>query len=322
MRAVSPLLTILIAVFANSDCWADDNVTVQIGKPFLQGVTSLAFHPNGKSLFCGSNGLLAEYDLAAKTVSKVALPGQWEIIDTLAISRDGKTLVAGDTGGSATIWNLESGNEIARIASFKKDSHFMSAGFSPDGKKVVLGGSDMTVGVWNVADGKEIAKYEGHKGCVSTVAVAPDGTLMASGDWAGDLIVTDFATGKERFHKTVHKDRILGMAWASDGKTLVTGGRDADITLWDTTTWNPIATLPDQNGGREVGQLVLYDNDTKIAAGNLMGLVTLWDIKSKSKIGVFGKTGILSPCISMSKDEKLMAVGDMAGTVHIVTMPK
>jgi WD40 repeat protein len=53
--------------------------------------------------------------------------------------------------------------------------------FSPDGRTLASGGWDGTVRLWSVPVAQEVLTLAGHKGKVTALAFAPDGTALVSG---------------------------------------------------------------------------------------------------------------------------------------------
>src|SRR4051812_33739703 len=60
---------------------------------------------------------------------------------------------------------------------------------------------------------------------VSSVAVSPDGKLLAFDCWR-DVYVVKTATGKQVWELRGHLNGVAGVGFAADGKSLASGGRD------------------------------------------------------------------------------------------------
>ena len=55
-----------------------------------------------------------------------------------------------------------------------------SVQITPDGRFAVSGSNDKTVKVWDLEAGTCVGTLEGHQSSVHSVAISPDGTLIAS----------------------------------------------------------------------------------------------------------------------------------------------
>src|SRR6185503_13448996 len=75
-------------------------------------------------------------------------------------------------------------------------------------------------------------------------ACAPDGSFLAIGSEKGFATVWDVPRGRELATLRGHLLAIHSVAISPDGRRLATGsdGREA-IKLWDTVTWQEVATL-------------------------------------------------------------------------------
>jgi len=98
------------------------------------------------------------------------------------------------------------------------------------------------VRLWDGATGAEIATLTGHTGPLLTVAISPDGSLLASG--------------------------------GRDAKW-----QKAEVKLWDVRTRTELASLP--GVGDPVGRLAFSPDGRTVAVGDSRGRVFLWDVASK-----------------------------------------
>ena len=107
---------------------------------------------------------------------------------------------------------------------------------------------------------------------ISQLAIAPDGTWLATGAWEGSVQIWDAVTRQERAHVYGHHGPVRTVAIAPDGTWLVTGD-DGSVRIWDTAT------------GQERG--AVYGNVNAVAAsadgawlavGSQDGSVKIWEV--------------------------------------------
>lgn len=67
---------------------------------------------------------------------------------------------------------------------------------------------------------------------VTSVAISPDGRLVAAGSLDKVVRVWDVQTGKPLERLEGHKDSVYSVAFMPDGKTLVSGSLDKTLRLW------------------------------------------------------------------------------------------
>jgi hypothetical protein len=75
----------------------------------------------------------------------------------LSFSRDGKAvLIVGPFGGTARLWDAETGRPRGRHLHFKAQIHDMA--FSPDGRTIMTAGNSGGMQLWDAATGRPIGK--------------------------------------------------------------------------------------------------------------------------------------------------------------------
>jgi WD40 repeat protein len=178
--------------------------------PAVSPVYCVAWTPDGKQLLSGSfdrtmklwdansGGLVREFKAYKE---KEFEKGHRDGVICLAISPDGKRIASGSSDRSIKLWNLGDGRVTldfvlpgsgsAAVASTPSPFSYPSAHpgwvnslrFTHDGKFLVSAGSAPRnhgfLAVWNVADGKLLHGQELSLGPVYSVAVSPDGKLVA-----------------------------------------------------------------------------------------------------------------------------------------------
>ena len=122
--------------------------------------------------------------------------GQAPIINSLALSYDGRTLATGLEEGMIQIWDVS--NQAWLHTLYGHTDSVTQVVFSPDGKVLASGAMDGTVILWNAAIGTVIATF-GHTAAVNTIDYSPDGKRLASGtaDGVVELWDTSWLSGHE-----------------------------------------------------------------------------------------------------------------------------
>jgi WD40 repeat protein len=95
------------------------------------------------------------------------------------------------------------------------------------------------------------------------LAVAPDGSWLASAGDDGKVRVWDLATGTVRHTLTGHISSVRALAVASDGSWLASADHNGEIRTWEPTTGAAITSL------RVAGRLyhLILASTTLVAAG-------------------------------------------------------
>ena len=165
---------------------------------------------------------------------------------------------------------------------------------------------------------EEIEKIQTSSERISSLALSPNGMLLAYGNSDDNLIrLVDMSTGEEVATLEGHTAPVANLAFSPDGKLLASGNTTLQkpnntMRLWDVQTETQLASL--ENTG--VYSLV-FSPDGSYLAGQGDGII-VWDGKTLSEIKTLENS---SGKVSFSPDNSLLAVAtDNDGLVHIVNM--
>jgi WD40 repeat protein len=163
---------------------------------FNRSVRWLTFAPDGKTLAAVYGHGVFLWNVTTG-LEKQKLD-HLEVVDAVAFSQDGKHLATVCYGGGFGVWDVESGRRLCDFRAPRSADEdppmFGSLAFLPDGKTlaaVMLG--DSCVQLWDSATGQLRRKLESHAADVESIAVSPDGKLLASSSDDGTTLVWDAA---------------------------------------------------------------------------------------------------------------------------------
>ncbi|MBI3220387.1 MAG: caspase family protein [Bacteroidetes bacterium] len=122
--------------------------------------------------------------------------GHSELISSLSLSADGKTLMSTSRDGSARLWDIGTGLMTRKMVN---DGATHAGIFSADSKSIYTAGSDRLIRQWDIATSKVIRVFEGHKSDISTLRLHPNGKMLISYSVDGSTKFWDLQSGKEFF---------------------------------------------------------------------------------------------------------------------------
>jgi transcription initiation factor TFIID subunit 5 len=102
--------------------------------------------------------------------------------------------------------------------------------------------------------------FTGHTGTVKTVAMSPNGRMMATAGEDRSIMLWDLGTGKRIKKMTGHTGFIYTLSFSQDNTLLVSGSADCTVRVWDVNTdaesslWMDIDT-------REAKRAKLHDDE-------------------------------------------------------------
>jgi WD40 repeat protein len=221
------------------------------------------------------------------------LKGHSGMIESLAISSDGDTLVSGAWDSTVKSWNIKTGQLIRTFGKPIKQSDLSdllpknppggslisdtssvtTAAISPDGNTIISGNSN-NIQLWDAKTGKIIRTIEGHSDWFQSVIISPDNKTLVSLNSNNTINIWDKNTGKR--NRLIKDKWVSSIAISPDGKTIVTGSwDDKPIKLWDVQTGKLIRTFED-SGVNSVA--VSPDGTILISASN--EIIKLRDINT------------------------------------------
>jgi len=228
------------STFEGSRCAAVEVRTWQtdparpIGEPIhavADGV-AMALAPDGALLAVTDGAEILMFDAVTGRRMDRLLTGIERVLD-MTFSPDATVLAASTLNDRTMLWNAASGMPLNEPLRGRR------LAFGPGGRSIVtVLNEELTAPsslvFWDAVTGQptretRTAYYE----TVLTVAMSPDGALVALGGYDGAGVLWDGASNQLLGILRGHDDAVLQIAFAPDGQTLVTADGSGVIMLWD-----------------------------------------------------------------------------------------
>jgi len=233
-------------------------------------------------------------------------------VSMIAFSPKGDILASVDFGGRLQLWDITSGQEIPTQYG---DLQVGYIDFSPDGKVILASvNTDNSIKLLDVTSGIELRSFDWQSNIVSSVAVSPDGNMIASGSYFGLITLLNSANGQVIRTLVGHTDQVANLDFSPESDMLASASWDT-IKLWDVANGNEMLTLAGQSmeGYASGVPCVAFSPDGKILAyGAEAGQVMLWDIANNQLLHALGGQpdgGIADEVngVAFSPDGKILA---------------
>jgi WD40 repeat protein len=268
------------------------------------------------------------------------IPAHSKRIRSVSYGPDGKIVTAGDDK-IVRVWD-ETGNKTAEIKS-DEDVHYAS--FHPDGKHVITSSERGVLELWTLSGDKvqnlemselvDIVKHSHEfpvtnrdfalsresmdlgagKSNVESVAVSPDGRIVASGTEEGDIILRD--AGKRDVGRLIgHRARVNALSFGADGKTILSASNDATAAIWDVTAG--VRRTLFEGHADWVWDVHFSPDEKTVLTASKDGSIGVWDAATGTPTGFrqFGPEEVTSA--NFDENGKFICVGFSSGQLRIV----
>ncbi len=191
---------------------------------------------------------------------------------------------------------------------------------SPDGTKFALGGVRLTI--WNVTESKptidllETIAADQIERPIRSLAISPDGKLLAAGDQGGRLIVWDMQDLKQAYSIAAHEGRLLHIAFSPNSQQLATSSYSGEVRLWKATDGEKIKSVTVSNF--EPTRLVFVSEQLLACSGDD---VSLWNVDSGQQSAILTTGYAPDRAMELSANKQLLVFGERDGGLKIWDLP-
>lgn len=159
--------------------------------------------------------------------------GSWLLdgaIQSLAVSDDGRRMLAGLRDHSAVLLDTRLGQPLARI---RHGSTVQAVVISRDGRLGATGADDGVVQLWDLDSGQARLTWRFTSG-LSSLALSDDQRLLFAGRYHGQGRVWQLSDGRLLTEIGEPRGSIATARFSPDGSQLLTGSPDGSTRLWAT----------------------------------------------------------------------------------------
>ena len=261
--------------------WNQESITRQL--PEFGHANAIAFSPEGTRLFAGSGaGYLQVWD-AATGDRTGTISGEAGRITSLSVAPSGEQLAFGSSQGALKIWNFETdpvGREIESLVS--TGSPVNAIAYSPVNPDLLISGEQSgTLSVWNLSQSRSAPALilNDSAGRITSLAISPDGQLVASGSDDPIIRLWNIETGELTQKLSGHQLAVADVAFSADGQYLASGSHDGSLKVWDLSEGVERCTLKGHTG---FVYAVDFEGNTRLVSSGYDGTVRAWDLSDSA----------------------------------------
>jgi WD40 repeat protein len=233
----------------DSDTWQELHRLSSDG----QGLSSIAFTPDGQKLVAASGGAFVVWEMTTFQRSLVDYTNHTHLTG-VAVNRDGRRAASADLNGEVRIWDVTDTRLMLSllsppplttalvslyVASIAQPLRSLQAhttrvarvAFSPKGELLATCGMDGAIRLWQPGSSRPVTLHGPESG-FRCLAFSPDGNRLATGGNDATIRVWDVATRRELFKLCGHTDVVYCVSFSPDGRYLASGSLDGTVKIW------------------------------------------------------------------------------------------
>ncbi|MBM2614345.1 hypothetical protein JIG36_02085 [Actinoplanes sp. LDG1-06] len=235
-------------------------------------ITSLSFHPDGRTLLSGDGAacVFTVWDVVRRT-SKVWVSGHTWDVHQVAYSPDGSQVATTSRDGTVRLWNAANWWQLER-----RTGHtgiVLGLAWAPDGHTLLSGGDDQMIRLWRTP------ALTGHTDSVNGISWSTDGRRLASASRDRTARIWNVATGRVEHVLRGHTAGLGDVEFGPRGNLLVTASVDGTVRLWDATTFAARGILKTGNSAWAFGSF--SPDGQLLATSGPGGNPLVWDLTTR-----------------------------------------
>ncbi|MBK8000471.1 MAG: protein kinase [Verrucomicrobia bacterium] len=277
----------------------------------------LSFTPDGAQVFAISFGEVLHYDTVGFR-ERERLRDLGTNNSGLALSADGRILVAGDDSGRLKIWDVSGGRLLTNFAAHS--NVIRQIGFSRDDGTLFTGGDDRLLKRWHRGDWR----FMGERSSDPNLTFRTSRLLARHQLWVsehvGEIKVWDALDGRLVAHLSPNEGLIDDIACSPDGQWIVTAHQSGSVVVYDMRTWELFKTLRGHLTG--VHGVVFSADGLRMATGsNGREAVKLWDTTMWQELATLPGRGSLFRTVQFSPDGSVVTATSSRRRTHYWRAP-
>jgi len=286
------------------------------------GASTVLYAPDKSEIYTlAADGLLVIHNPNSLTIDG-SLQGLDSFNGVYAFDENTGYLALGGDDGQIRVWDL-----LERTSLVTYDA--VDAGgiqqlvFSPEGRILAAVSVTGNVQVWDWQERTLLHELDNLGASVRRITFSPDGSRLAVGTFEF-VNIWDVETGEFVFAlQTGVGGANDVLEYSPDGRFLISGGDVPDMIVWDGTSGELVALLPDI--GQDVTSAAFSPDGELLLASVLDGPVTLWDMTQSTEETVVradlavGTDRVLK--VQLTPDGFAMLFFDAVGPIYVWGIP-
>ena len=293
----------------------------------LSGST-LTFSSNSKFIVAGTiDGTIRQWLVPGAVISDAVRVGNGRgypmamTVNGLAFSNDKKLLACVSNDKTVRLWSMCPPHKptLSNVLALPGDA--LAVTFSP-GSAFLVTGTRNNVRVHRSIQDKtrssrsQDSVFSAHSNGVETVAIAPDGNILASGGRDNQICLWSIQSGTKIHTLEGHTGVVQTVDFSPNGQLLVSGGADGTARLWSIPCRKMLHIYKVDMHVSWVNHVAFSPDGETVASASNDKTVRLWSIPDRKSLHIFeGHTNFVTR-VAFSPDGFLLASGSLDRTMR------
>jgi WD40 repeat protein len=281
--------------------------------PARQGVSTLAFAPDGATLAIGGElGQTTLWDFAKNHARELA--GHAGTVRALAFTQQGRYLASGGADHGIRFWDTREGTAVS--SPIVHTDAITSLSWSADGRWLAFGSKDKTLHVLDPKHPERRARVRFHDDSLDWVGLGPDGSELASVSRELGLQLWSLESLKSPSTLLEHGN-VLALGFVPGKNELISAGLGSEgVGIFDLGSGVCRTRLP--AGMERVRTLAVSSNGERLAFAGSGARVLLWDLPARMPLRVFDSPRDEVRAVAFSRDDRLLAFAGLDRMLRVV----
>jgi WD40 repeat protein/serine/threonine protein kinase len=283
-----------------------------------EGVTALAFSPDGRTLASGSgyNDLAIRLWEPATGGLVKELRGHTGWVIALSFSPDGTMLASAATDQTIRLWDARTWQELTVLRGHRHE--VWAIAFSPDSRLLASGSRAGEIFLWDLSrPAGRAPRLEVTGENFRDISFAPDGQRFAVWHWDGAVTLRSVAEPTQSRRLSELGTNNYGALFSPNGRHVAVGTRSGSVRLLDGTTLAGAGMLLGREDGRMRPVGFTADGKRLLAEARLSpdARCYWWDVDTRKLLGSWS-VGPVNHRVAVSPVGDLVVTGDFDGSVR------
>jgi len=147
-----------------------------------------------------------------------------------------------------------------------------------------------------------------------TIALSPNGKIVASGSEDGMVRLWDVETRKVTAKWTGHTRCVWSVCWSADGMHVASGSTDGTVRVWEMESGETVLG-PIKTGNQQVYAVEYSPDSSNIASGGNKA-IQIWDTTTGERLSTLKQDSHVL-CMAWTSDQQKLIAGFENGSIRI-----